>query len=465
MKTPSILLRIICILAFFSLSTSLAVAQSKPQLEPETSPFPAPVTPPDGTVSCFDHYRFGSVRADLAPSTSNVVSGTRVTFNGTLENTNPYPIVDGGLYVKIFKMRSGGNDGNGHDVVDQFLVKGDIVIPAKGSVPVTFSWNVPSYAVSGDYSVATFFTSSRKFNLLGLTFTDDVIGSTVPFKVVGEREGSVQFAKDGVTVNDKAYHFAAVPPRVSKDGLVTISAHVVNSTSVDVAANIEWKIYQWDAQLRENVVDEVVRAVRIPAQSTQSVSIDVRDSQYPVYLAVGTLVAHDTKSIIGVRFVREGIDRTRINFPGVSTFPLRAGEEATLFSCLHNAGSAQSVPNARLVLTLSDASGDVIREYTYAGDVTGAMMGVADAFTPTKDYDYFTLDARLYNGNEFIDEANLVYDCQSIDSALCFPKRDPLGEVISTFAAPLFAGIIVIILIITMFVFVGRRKAGVSGSI
>jgi hypothetical protein len=160
----------------------------------------------------------------------------------------------------------------------------------------------------------------------------------------------------------------------------------------------------------------------VPAGGTADVSITVRDTKYPVYLVVGTLKWMDTQSVIGARFVREGVDRTRINFPGVTAFPLRAGVENTLFSCLHNSGE-NTVPNGRIELTLSDSVGNVIEEYTYSGDVTSAMMGVAEKFVPQEDYDFFVLDARLYQGEEFIDEAHLVYDCAEIDPALCIPKK------------------------------------------
>jgi hypothetical protein len=144
----------------------------------------------DTTVDCSQYYTFDSVQANLSTPITSVVSGTSITFSGTLQNENPYPIVGGGLYVKIFKSRS-ASDANGPDVVDQFQVKDGIVIPGNGSVPISFSWQVPSYAESGDYSLATCFTNADKFNLLGLSFTDDVVGNTVPFTVSGEQNSGV----------------------------------------------------------------------------------------------------------------------------------------------------------------------------------------------------------------------------------------------------------------------------------
>ena len=159
-------------------------------------------------VSCNDYYHFGSVQAHLSPSSIQGISGAPISFTGTLDNANPYPVVDGTLYVKVFKDRV-ARDANGPDVVDEFAVKSGISIPAKGSVPISFDWNVPSYAQGGNYSMASYFITSSNFNLLGLSFTDDVTGSAMRFKVTGEQSSGVAFNKAGVKINDQTYRFAA----------------------------------------------------------------------------------------------------------------------------------------------------------------------------------------------------------------------------------------------------------------
>ncbi|OGG58378.1 hypothetical protein A2765_05515 [Candidatus Kaiserbacteria bacterium RIFCSPHIGHO2_01_FULL_56_24] len=421
---------------------------------------------PANTVSCFDYYTFGSVQAKLSSSVGSTVSGTAITFSGQLVNGNPYPIVDGALYVKIFKTRGTTNDGNGPDVVDQFFVKGDIVIPAKSSAPISFQWRVPSYAQSGDYQLATFVTASRKFNLLGLSFTDDVVGNTVPFKVNGEQQGAVRFDKAGVTIENDAYHFASFPPREDGQKPVTLTAKVRNTTDAAQSATVSWVVYQWDAQLRENAVQEESKQVTVPADSSSDVTITVTDSKYPVYLVVGTLKWKDTQSVIGARFVREGVDRTRINFPGVISFPLNAGQENTLFSCLHNSGESPVVTGGKLELALTDASGNLIHQYTYSGDVTGAMMGVAEKFIPQKDYDYFVLDARLYQGDQFIDEAHLVYDCQTIDPSLCKPHVEPtfLDSITGSIRniAVIVIGVIILIVVLWIYRRISRKPVNTT---
>lgn len=388
-------------------------------------------TPPSG-VSCFDYYTFGSVQVQLTAETASTVSGTPISFSGYIVNINPYPVLDGNLFVKVFKSRGDTNDGNGPDVVDEFFVAHNVVIPAHGKVPVSFSWKVPAYAQSGEYRIATFFTTSRKFNLLGLSFTDDIVGNTVPFTVGGEQTKGVSFVKDGVTVNKNAYFFAAFPPRANATDPVPVKATLKNTTASAERVRVQWSVYQWDAQLRENVVHEFSEDITVPARGVAYSTVSVTNTEYPVYLVRAETKWKDTKSIIGVRFVREGVDRVRINFPGVLSYPLVAGQENTLFSCLHNSGESALVSDSSLELTITDMVGEPIHTYTYNGDVSGAMMGVADTFVPEKSYDRFMLDARLYQDGEFVDEAHLVYDCDKIAPGSCVAQeKDSLGAYFS----------------------------------
>ena len=411
--------------------------------------------PPSNTVNCFDYYSFGSVQVDVTASVQSAVSGTPVSFVGKLKNANPYPVVGGSVYVKIFKDRGDGSkDANGPDVVDQFYALEDISIPANGEKPIEITWNVPSYAVSGSYKLATFFTAAKKFNLLGLPFTDDVVGNTAPFRVTGEQKASVAFKKDAVTVDGNQYYFAAFPPRADAAKPVTIEATLINTGTQSVTIPLTWTLYHWAQNDQANYLDRRVDEVTIPPGGEKKVSFIVNDAQYPVYLLEGVARWKDTSSIINVRFVRSGHDRLRINYPALMSYPLTKGEESTLFSCLHNAGESASVPNGRLELSLLDHKGKVIHSYTYTGNVTGAMMGVAEKFIPQKTYGTFTLDAKLYQGEELVDQSSVTYNCQVLDPSLC--PTESADPATTTF---IFGGIAALVALAGLAFAVNRMRA------
>src|SRR3989344_4986366 len=325
-----------------------SIATSSPQAPAQGKPPADATSAGGGLANCFDYYHFGSVQAKLDANAQSTIAGGAVTFSGILENSNPYPVVDGTLYVKIFRYPKGTFDTrNGPDAVDQFIALDGISIPANGSVPASFSWKIPAYAMSGDYAAAMYYTTEHKFNLLGLTFTDDVTGNTFRFKVSGEQQRA-----------------GGSPP-------VT---YVITNTSV------------------------------------------------PVYLLVGTATWRDTKSVIGVRVVRDGINKLRINFPSTALYPLQGGKENTIFSCFHNTSDGV-VQDARLDLRLIDAKGKEIEAFSYTGAAGGNMLAYAKKFTPKKSYQTFSLEAKLYQDGELVDETTVHYDCKLIDPNSC-PRTD-----------------------------------------
>ncbi len=412
---------------------------------------------PAGTVNCFDYYHFGSVQVDVTPTVASAVSGTPITFIGAIKNQNPYPVTDGAVYIKIFRQRGDGTkDSNGPDVVDQFYAADNLSIPANGSLPITFNWNVPSYAASGEYKVATFFTVSRKFNLLGLPFTDDVVGNTASFKVSGEQKATVGFKKDSVTVNTDSYHFAAYPPREGASAPVTVEATITNPTGDGVTVPVTWSLYHWSQNDQANLIVAKNDQVTIAAGKSATVSYTVSDAAYPVYLLQGVATWHDTSSIINVRFVRESKDQLRINFPSITSYPLQAGQQTTLFSCLHNAGSSDVVPDSHLVLTLLDRYGGTIHSYTYTGGVTGAMMGVADHFTPDRTYNAFKLQAQLYQGNNLVDQSEVSYDCHALDPANCAAEGE--GDLLINVLITLFK-LVASLVVIGILIYFSRRSS------
>ena len=412
---------VLALLATLAISCFLPISFAAAQTQPPSPLGPGGTAPTQpGTVNCFDYFHFGSVQVDVTPSVASAVSGVPITFTGKIKNANPYPVVDGSVYVKIYRQRgSGEKDANGPDVVDQFYAAENLAVAANGELPISINWYIPSYAVSGEYKIATFFTVSRKFNLLGLPFTDDVVGNTASFKVAGELRNGVSFKKDAVIVGDQKYYFAAFPPRTSATDPVTVEATLANPTGESVTVPVTWSLYHWSQNDQANFITSKTEQITIAAGKTAKVSFVVDDAAHPVYLLQGVAKWHDSSSIINVRFVREGKDQLRINYPSLISYPLIEGQESTLFSCLHNAGESASVPGGRLQLSLLDHNGKVIHNHAYTGDVTGAMMGVAEKFTPQKTYGTFTLEAKLYQGDALVDQSSVTYDCQKLDPSAC----------------------------------------------
>ncbi len=423
----------------------------------------------DGLTQCFDYYKFGSVQVDVAPVNRDALAGTDLTFSGSVHNQNNYPIVDGAVYVKIFRRDPKGNtQANGWELVDQFFAKKGLNIDGKKSLPVSFDWKAPAYLVGGDYKVATFFVTQDRFNLSGLSFTDDIIGTSIPFRITSEQTKSVSFDRNAVKVGEKKHLFASFTAKMGKSEPVKITFDLANTFATQKVSQLTYTLYSWDGLRADQIIDTKKETVIIPANGRKTLSYTVTDAKSPVYLLVVESKSDDAKSIIDVRFARQGIEKARLNFPALATYPLVKGAEATMFSCFHNAGLGEVVPNGKVVMTLKDSSGFVIDKYTYTGEITGAVMGIKKSFVPKKNFNNVTLTTELFVDDKLVETSHTKYKCEELNQALCAAEAMEKVGTTSRTMMYIVIGVAVLVLLVAILAYHGhlkRKDVGVASFI
>lgn len=376
-----------------------------------------------GAINCFDYYHFGSVQVDVSPTLAATVPGATMGFMGQIKNANDYPIVAGEVYAKIFFKKTKDDTlthQNGYALIDQFVVKDNLSLSAKGEQELSFTWDVPYAAETGDYQIAFYFTSAKRYNLLGLSFTDDVTGNIAPFSVLGSTDTAISFDKNAVKLNGNPYAFAAFPPHFTEDEKVKAEVKLTNPKNETILVPVSWKLYAWDGLREEALRDMYEEVVVLKPKETKTLTHLVPAINAAVSYLVVKAEHQGMQSLLDIRFVRDGIEETRINFPSITTYPLKAGEESTVFSCVHSTNQPVVKDNI-LKLTLRDEHDKIIHTYTYTGDITGAMMGVKDTFKPAKTYANFSLTASLERDGRILEAVTEKYSCQEIDPTLC-PK-------------------------------------------
>jgi len=151
---------------------------SAPQGTPPNGPSLPSRSIPDELDSCFDYYRFGSVPVSLSGKLHEVMQGATMGLVGSIENQNNYELRDVDVILKVFKKSDTvGKNPNGPDVVDEIVPIQGLTLKAHETLPIRVTYSVPVTLEPGEYQVASFVTSENRFNLSGLSFTDDIIGS------------------------------------------------------------------------------------------------------------------------------------------------------------------------------------------------------------------------------------------------------------------------------------------------
>lgn len=429
-------------------------------------PIEAPLqAQPAGNLSCFDYYHFGSVQADLQTNLSQTVPGVPLAFTGQITNDNDYPLVDGTLSVKIFRRDENTfNQGDGNPVVDQFTILENVNLPAKGSKEASFEWTVPNNAQGGEYYAAYFFTTSKRYNLMGLSFTDDVVGNQAGFTVTNDASPqAVTLQKTTTTVNGQDHRFAAFPLHFSKDEAVTIKTTLKNPENKEKTVPLQWNQYTWDAQNEDNRTNTKTELVTLAPNEEKEVSYEVKPQRGAVVYVVAVTQDGQSKSFLNIRYVKDGVEETRINFPSLKQFPLKADTPNVLFVCAHSTNEPQ-VPGNTLLLTLKDQNDNTLYQYRYEGDISGAMGGFGEDFKTDKDYDYATLTAQLFRNGEEVENVQITYDCNQIDPSTCSDSKEA-SMTSSTFSDNLIffgGGIIVLILLIVAFLYLKRTPKSLT---
>lgn len=396
--------------------------------------------------SCFLYYTFGSTPVVLTAELASVSIGVPFAVSGSVTNQNKYPIVDATVYVKVMRQRSVEKDVNGPDIVDFFPVLEHVNLKAGETLPLQFTWNVPADAAPGQYRMAAYVTQKDRFNFLGLSFTDDVTGGFYQFKVIGDSAGPTRFDKGTATINDHPYYFAAFPQTLPPDLKETaIKIDVENTGVQNYSGEVHWKLYYWDGIREDHLIDQKTERVEVGAGTKASVSYALTDTSHSVYYLVGELkTPAGSKSIVGIRFARRGIDTPRINSLNVTEYPTTA--ESKAFACFHDAGLGEAA-GTRVDVWMKEPLffgliGIPLSHQVYEGvapsQIVALTMPVAKAGLTS-----FDLVAKVSQNGKTIDKITIPYRCNQLGGACQAPSLMAIG--IYGVTALLLIGIVVLV--------------------
>ncbi len=384
---------------------------------------------------------------NVDPIVRTIQPGGVVQFKGQIINNNAYPIVDGSVYVKIFREES-QNRVNALPLVDQFVAKEGINLSAHGTSTIEFDWVSPLSIMSGSYKAAMYFQSADEFSLLGLSFTNDIIGNTSNFTVTGNNKTGVYLSKDDVLVEGKQFMFAGFPPRVNSTTTVPVSAYLVNTTNQNHNVLVTWSIFRWDGLKKENLIEQKSGFYTVKP-GRMAITLDVTQKDYPVYYIVAEASYKNSKSILDIRFIRDEVPDARLNFMGVDSYPVKNKDQTSAIVCMH-AVSDHELPGGKLELSVIDEKGKVVSSSLYEGPIDFNMMGFKSIFARENNLNVFTLRANLYKDGKLKDAAQIVYNCKDIDKSLCAPE--------DKFSLIYFVVISIIILAVILIIVPKRKR-------
>ncbi len=377
-------------------------------------------TPVLSTQSCFDYYKFQSVEIDLHGEKNIYKAGEGAKFIGFLTNKNNYPLVGGSLVLRVSKLDPKSQLGN--DIINEWTAKENLNLMAGEKQPISIPYQLPSGLPTGTYTLTSYFLTQNKFNISGLSFTDDIYGGYTIFSVEGRGEKAIKFDRAGVKVDGKNYRiFGFLPQVFGKDTkTLSISVPLKNDNAKAVSADVAYSLYNWDGIDKLNLIKIWTEKVDLPGQSSKTLSAVLNLSDRPVYFVKIVAKAGDQRSEIHIRLVKDGF-RPRLNFVGITQFPTGNKDNNTLFACYHNTTNGEG--GGRLEMSVKNSGGKVLSNATFSGKITGAIDVLTKDISSLKGYDKLLLSAKLYDDkNNLVDESDISYDCSKFSGDLCLKR-------------------------------------------
>ncbi len=405
--------RILISTAVFALFFVLLIVLVKQISQNTSSPSVKKVSTNGSVTDCFDYYKFQSVQVSAGTEKDSYGAGEVVKFNGSLINQNDYPVIDGYIFVRVSRY----NDNylkEGHYVVDEFFAKNKVALDANEEREVQFDWSVPEGLSAGTYKADFFFSVGKKFNLGGLPFTNEIIVGGDDFEIISDNVSYVSFKRDETQINGKSYKHIGNWPLMKPHKEVSVIQPIENTADVDKGVLVTYQLYYWDSLDQTDLADQRTETIVIPANSTEKLAYVIPDMNESVYYLKITAASENQKSIVNIRMASDQ-ERPRMNYPAITSFPLKKDEVFTLFSCFHNTSALDTL--GKIEVSLFGRGGNKIDDLSYEGKITSSMMAAKKDLQAKENLDYLKLKTQLYDKNgKRVDEYEVTYDCKQLES-------------------------------------------------
>jgi len=356
-------------------------------------------------INCFDYYHFNSVEIELGLGQEVLMPDQKMIVSATLRNHNDYPLVDGGLFIQVFRNKTDGLSNTGNYLVDEFWATKDITLNALSEKQIGFDWQASAGLAGGSYFMVGHFLISEKMNLSGLSFTEGVHGGLSDFTFEEVEVNEVYFDKETVLVGSQPFQARGFIPTVEEEQ-VELFFNLKSLSAQDRTVTMIEKLYHWDSVGPDQLIWEKESEISVGAGQVIARSQAISDLVPGVYL----FEAQTDQSILKVRFVVNGSDApARFNFLALNDFPIKGNQANSFFVCFHNTNDFHGT-EGRIEVLLEDEIGNEISRWDYEGEITPSIMAGLSEFTTRRDYNQVWLRGKLYQNDQLIDQVDLFYD-------------------------------------------------------
>lgn len=370
-------------------------------------------------AECFDHYDFGSVHFAFGEQDAIVKPGSTVTIEGRIISENDYPLSEGTVIARILKEDNSVADRNWHPIIAEVLLPGTYSLPSKGSVPFTFTWDVPARAPNGNYLVEFSYLASGKYVMGGIPYLQNFTAGTRRFAVQGSNDpAAVSFDRSSVQLNGTSFDLRSVPPTFEAETTLTIDANLLaeSSDATPVPTRVRAALFAWsDVELGTPLINEATDVLITPGVPFAiPIAWVTKPGAYELVLSAVPLDSAALPSVLKIRFPVEG-DVPHVIYSGIGNIDEEKGE-ATITTCAVNSSDTEGV-GGQLDVAIS-ADGKIMKSATGSTATGLSTVNVTVALADISKTMEIAVEAKNGNG-DVTDKHKTTYKKSEI-------KRAPL---------------------------------------
>jgi hypothetical protein len=379
-------------------------------------------------ANCFDVYKFQSIAVTVGVDQSSYKPNGTVEISGEIINNNPYPILDATIRAKVLRAHPNPVEMRAKYItVSEQIVASNINLKSNDKYGFEYNYFIPSNAPSGEYIVQYYVYNQDRFNLAGLSFTEDVIGNKTSFIVEGKSQ-HIYLDKTNITVDGQNHDTLGFIVNTKGEQDISVKIPLVNPTSESQEMELNYKLYRWDELLATNLVQEKNQEVLVPANGKVELTYNVEAGMEPVYYIVLTAKqlgeqqndAIKTQTMAHIRFAVSDNNSPRINWVGLDKYPFQKGETVQLMTCIHNTSNITYQGPIRFKSVVKDSKGRELTKIEYEGPIVPAISGLANTFQASNNLDTINIETSLYDtDNNLLDNVITSYDCNDLNPELC----------------------------------------------
>jgi hypothetical protein len=410
----------------------------------------------EGEISnCFDVYKFQNISINSGLDQGVYKPYDMLEINANIVNNNPYPVIDATVRAKVLRNHPNPVDKKAQYItVDDIVIADNLILKPNEEYSIEYDYFISGNAPSGEYIIQYYIYNQDRFNLAGLSFTEDVIGNQMSFIVEGKNE-HIYLDKTNITIDGQSHNTRGFMTQHTGNKIIPVKIPLVNPENINREIEINYKLYKWDELLESNLLDQKTQQISISGNNKVELNYDIEAKEDTVYYMVitSTVIGEDNsepnkmQSMAHIRFSIEDKNSPRINWVGLNKYPAQKGEDLQFMVCAHNKSYGTDNGPIKIFSKVTDSSGKVLSNIRYEGRMPSAISGLSNKFKANGNLNTINIETSLYNANDdLVDNINTTYNCKDINPELCSNRSLILNIIIiiSSISAIIIAGLVFI---------------------